>query len=54
MREQVDGRLTTMFGIDAVDAFYGYRERAVLGPCNQAFGFQIPEMELQVFARAAR
>ena len=42
-----------MFGIGAIDAFYGDRERAVFESCYPAFFFQIPEMKLQMLTRTA-
>ena len=44
---------TTTFGISVIDAFYGDRERAVFESSYPAFGFQIPEMKLQMLTRTA-
>ena len=42
-----------MFGIGAIDAFYGDREQAVFEFSDPAFFFQIPEMKLQMLTRTA-
>jgi len=38
--------LTTRFGISAINAFYGDRERAVFDSSYPALFFQIPDMKL--------
>src|SRR5215471_11256290 len=43
-----------MFGIDAIDTFYGDRECTVFGSFYPGFFFQIPEMKLKMLSWTAR
>ena len=50
--QQFGGGVTAISGIGLIDAFHGDGKHAIFEPSHPSFRFQIPEMKLEMLARA--